>query len=319
MRAGGPAGAGSSGAMSQPLHHLTVETALSVRLGTATAAACWDTALTEARELLAARQAKAAAAVAGVVLDHGAATATRATVLECRNILGCALWLDGDGPRAADALEAALADGPPLPLLLNPALVAARDDPAAAAGSLGRYALDTADPGMRIAALQRALALWRQSRGQAGLGPASALPRPLYAALRTVAISTTRSQLAPLGLVGVHGELMAYLHGREAGREPALAAVQVDAPSACVWVLLGLDYGTAPPEARRAFARQARRLREAGRSGELADLTAALYEVEHGPPPGARLDQYRIPLSVPEEQRIREAQSFPVALPFSEE
>jgi hypothetical protein len=95
---------------------------------------------------------------------------------------------------------------------------------------------------------------------------------------------------------------MAYLHGREAGREPLLGAVQVDAPSACVWVLLGLDYGTAAPAARRAFARQARRLREGGRSAELADLTGALYEVEHGPPPGARLDQYRIPLSVTEEQ-----------------
>jgi hypothetical protein len=95
---------------------------------------------------------------------------------------------------------------------------------------------------------------------------------------------------------------MVYLHGREPGREPALAEVQVDAPAACVWVLLGLDYGTPAPAARRAFARQARRLREAGRSGELADLTAALYEVEHGPPPGPRLDQYRIPLSVTEEQ-----------------
>ena len=303
---------GTAGAMSQYLHHHAVETALSaVRLGTATAAACWETALAEAREFLAAREAKAAAAVAGAVLEQGAATA-----LECRNILGCALWLDGDGRRAADALEAALMDGPPLPLLLNHALVAAGHDPAAAASSLGRYALDTADPRGRIVALQRALALWRQSRGQAGLGPASALPRPLFAALRTVAISTTRSQLAPLGLAGAHGELMAYLHG---GPEPALAAMQVDAPSACVWVLLGLDYGTAPPEARRAFARQARRLRVAGHSGELADLTAALYEVEHGPPPGARLDQYRIPLSVPQEQRFREEQPFPVALPFSEE
>jgi hypothetical protein len=268
------------------------------RRGTATAAACWDPALTEAREFLAAREAKAAAAVAKAILEHGAATATRTTVLECRNILGCALWLDGDGIRAAEALEAALADGPPLPLLLNHALVAAGHDPAAAAGSLGRYALDTADPSGRIAALQRGLALWRQSRGQRGLGPASALPRPLFAALRTLAISTSRSRLASLGLAGAHADLMAYLHGRE----PALAAVQVDAPSACVWVLLGLDYGTAAPAARRAFARQARRLREGGRSAELADLTGALYEVEHGPLPGARLDQYRIPLSVTGEQ-----------------
>ena len=30
-----------------------------------------------------------------------------------------------------------------------------------------------------------------------------------------------------------------------------LTAVQVDAPSACVWVLLGLDYGTPAPAARR--------------------------------------------------------------------
>ena len=34
---------------------------------------------------------------------------------------------------------------------------------------------------------------------------------------------------------------------------------------------------------------------------QLADLTGALYEVEHGLPPGARLDQYRIPLTVSEE------------------
>ena len=311
---------GTSGAMSHHLHHDTVETALNaVRPGTATAVAPWETVLTEAREFLAAREAKAAAAVAGAILEHGAATATRATALECRNILGCALWLDGDGRGAADALEALLADGPPLPLLLNHALVVAGHDPVAAASSLGRYALDTADPRGRIAALQRGLAVWRQSRGQAGLGPASALPRPLFAALRTVAISTTRSQLAPLGLADAHGELMAYLHDRDGGREPALAPVQVDAPSACGWVLLGLDYGTAPAEAHRAFAAQARRLRQAGRSGELADLTAALYEVEHGPPPGARLDQYRIPLSVPQEQRVREEQSFPMALPFSKE
>ncbi len=281
-------------------HHDAFE-ASTVRRGTATAAACWDTALAEARKFLAAREAQAAAAVARAVLEHGAATATRTTVLECRNILGCALWLDGDGVRAAEVLDAALADGPPLPLLLNHALVAAGHDPAAAASSLGRYALDTADPGERIAALQRGLALWRQSRGQEGLGPASALPRTLFAALRTLAISTSRAQLASLGLTGAHGELMAYLHGREAGREPALAAVQVYAPSACVWVLLGLDYGTGAPAARRAFARHARRLREGGRSGELADLTGALYEVEHGPPPGPRLDQYRIPLSVTEE------------------
>jgi hypothetical protein len=282
-------------------HHDTFELS-AVGRGTATAAACWDTALTEAREFLAAREPKAAAAVAGAVLEHGATTATRTTVLECRNILGCALWLDGDGLRAAKTLEAAPADGPPLPLLLNHALVAAGHDPAAAAGSLGRYALDTPDPGGRIAALQRGLALWRQSRGQGDMGPASALPRPLFAALRTLAVSTSRSRLAALGLAGAHAELMAYLHGREAGREPLLGAVQVDAPSACVWVLLGLDYGTAAPAARRAFARQARRLREGGRSGELADLTGALYEVEHGPPPGARLDQYRIPLSLTEEQ-----------------
>jgi hypothetical protein len=306
--------------MSHDLDHHTVETALSaVRLGTAGAAACWETALTEAREFLAAREADAAAAVAGAVLEQGAATATRATALECRNILGCALWLAGDVRRAGDTLEAALVDGPPLPLLLNHALVTAGHDPVAAASSLGRYALDTPDPGGRIAALQRALALWRQSRGQAGLGPASELPAPLFAALRTVAVCTTRSQLAPLGLAGAHGELMAYLHGREVGREPALAGVRVDAASACAWVLLGLDYGTAPPEARRAFARQARRLREAGRSGERADLTAALYEVEHGPPPGARLDQYRIPLPDPQEQRFPEEQPFPVVLPFSEE
>ncbi|HKY77248.1 MAG TPA: hypothetical protein VJS45_13965, partial [Acidimicrobiia bacterium] len=99
-----------------------------------------------------------------------------------------------------------------------------------------------------------------------------------------------------------HAELMAYLHGREAGREPGLGAVQVDAPAGCAWVLLGLDYGAAAPAARRAFARQARRLRQRGRSRELADLTGALYAVEHGPPPGTRLDQYRIPLSVSEEQ-----------------
>jgi hypothetical protein len=283
------------------LDHDTFELS-AVRSGTATAAACWDAALTEAREFLAAREPKAAAAVAGAVLEHGAATATRTTVLECRNILGCALWLDGDGVRAGQALEAALADGPLLPLLLNHALIAAGHDPAKAAGSLGRYALDTPDPSGRIAALQRGLALWRQSRGQRDLGPASALPRPLFAALRTLAISTSRSRLAALGLAGAHADLMAYLHGREAGREPLLGAVQVDAPSACVWVLLGLDYGTAAPAARRAFARQARRLREGGRSAELADLTGALYEVEHGPPPGARLDQYRIPLSVTEEQ-----------------
>ena len=91
---------------------------------------------------------------------------------------------------------------------------------------------------------------------------------------------------------------MAYLHGRE----PGVAAVPVDPPAACVWVLLGLDYGTPARGARRAFARQARRLRESGRSRELAELTGALYEVEHGPPPGPRLDQYRIPLSVTEEQ-----------------
>ena len=282
-------------------HHDTFELS-AVRRDTPAAAACWDSALAEAREFLAAREAKAAAAVARAVLEHGRATATRTTVLECRNILGCALWLDGDGHRAAEALEAALADGVSLPLLLNHALVSVGHDPAAAASSLGRHALDTVDPGVRIAALQRGLALWRQSRGQAGLGPASALPRPLFVALRTLAVSTSRSQLASLGLASAHAELMAYLHGREAGWEPALAAVQVDAPSACVWVLLGLDYGTAAPAARRAFARHARRLRERGRSGELADLTGALYEVEHGPLPGARLDQYRIPLSVTQEQ-----------------
>lgn len=280
-------------------HHDTFDLS-TTRRGTATAAACWDTALTEAREFLAAREAKAAAEVAGAVLKHGVVTAPRTAVLECRNILGCALWLDGDGFRAAQALDAALADGPSLPLLLNHALVAAGHDPAAAASSLSRFALDASDPAVRIGALQRALALWRQSRGQEGLGPASALPRSLFTALRTLAISTSRSRLAALGLAGAHGELMAYLHGREGG--PVLPAVQVDAPSACVWVLLGLDYGTPAPAARRAFARQARRLREAGRSGELADLTAALYEVEHGPPPGPRLDQYRIPLSVTEEQ-----------------
>ena len=112
---------------------------------------------------------------------------------------------------------------------------------------------------------------------------------------------------------------MAYLHGRETGAEPALGAVLVDAPSACAWVLLGLDYGTPAPEARRAFARQARGLREAGRSGALADLTGALHEVEHGPPPDARLDQYRIPLPMPEKQRVGEGESFAMALPFSEE
>lgn len=282
-------------------HHDAFELS-TVSRGNATAAACWDTALAEAREFLAARETKAAAAVARAVLEHGSATATRMAVLECRNILGCALWLDGDGVRAAEALDAALAVGPPLPLLLNHALVAAGHDPAAAASSLGRYALETADPGERIAALQRGLALWRQSRGQGGLGPASGLPRTLFAALRTLAISTSRARLASLGLAGAHGELMAYLHGSEAGREPVLAAVQVHAPSACVWVLLGLDYGTAAPAARRAFARQARRLREGRRSEELADLTGALYEVEHGAPPGPRLDQYRIPMSVIEEQ-----------------
>ena len=281
-------------------HHDALDLS-AVGRATATAAACWDTALAEAREFLAAREAKAAAAVARAMLEHGAATASRTTVLECRNILGCAFWLDGDGVRAAGVLDAALADGPPLTLLLNHALVAAGHDPAAAASSLGRYALDTPDPGQRIAALQRGLALWRQSRGQAGLGPASALPRTLYAALRTLAISTSRSRLASLGLADAHADLMAYLHGREAGREPVLPPVQVHAPAACVWVLVGLDYGAAAPAARRAFARQARRLREGGRSGELADLTGALYEVEHGLPPGARLDQYRIPLTVSEE------------------
>jgi hypothetical protein len=261
-----------------------------------------ETAITEARELLAAGDPKAAAAVAGTMLQNAAA-ATQATALECRNIVGCALWLGGDGRGAASAIEAATAGGRSLPLLLNHALVAARHDPAAAAESLGRYALETADPSRRITAVQRALALWWQSQGSAGLGPASALPRTLLAALRTVAITTSRAQLAPLGLDGAFGELMAYLHGRETGAEPALGAVLVDAPSACAWVLLGLDYGTPAPEARRAFARQARRLREAGRSGALADLTGALHEVEHGPPPEARLDQYRIPLSMPEEQR----------------
>ncbi|HKY77416.1 MAG TPA: hypothetical protein VJS45_14810 [Acidimicrobiia bacterium] len=277
-----------------------------------------DHILTEARELLAVRDVTAAAAVAGAVLRQPAA-ARPATVLECRNIVGCALWLDGDLSGAASALEAAMIGGRTLPLLLNHALVAARHDPAAAAESLGRYALETADPRPRIAAVQRALALWCESRGTAGLGPASALPRTLFAALRTLAITTSRAQLAPLGLAGAFGELMAYLHGRETGAEPALRAVLVDAPSACAWVLLGLDYGAAAPEARRAFARQARRLREAGRSGALADLTGALHEVEHGPRPDGRLDQYRIPLSVPAEQRVDERQSFAMALPFSEE
>ena len=266
----------------------------------ATADTGWEAALTEARDLLAAREAKAAAAVAGAVL-HSAA-ATQAMALECRNIVGCALWLCGDDVGAASAIEAAMAEGRSLPLLLNHALVAARHDPAAAAESLGRFALETADPRRRMAALQRALALWWQSQGPAGPGPASALPRPLFAALRTVAITTSRAQLAPLGLAGAFGELMAYLHGRETGGEWALGAVLVDAPSACAWVLLGLDYGTAAPEARRAFARQARCLREAGRRGALADLTGALHEVEHGPPPEGRLDQYRIPLFMPEEQ-----------------
>ena len=258
--------------------------------------------MTEARELLAAREGEAAAAVAGAALRHSAA-ATHATVLECRNIMSCALWLGGDSREAASALEVATAGGRSLPLLLNHALVAARHDPAAAAESLGRYALETADPRRRIAAVQRALALWSQSRGAAGLGPASALPRTLFAALRTVAITTSRAQLAPLGLAGAFGELMAYLHGRETGAEPSFGMAPVDAPSACAWVLLGLDYGTAAPEARRAFARHARRLRETGRRDALADLTGALHEVEHGPPPDARLDQYRIPLSMPEEQR----------------
>lgn len=267
----------------------------------ATAAACWETAMTEARQLLAAREAKAAAAVAGAVLRHSGAAAMPATVLECRNIVGCALWLDGDGRAAASTLAAAMTGARPLPLLVNHALVAARHDPAAAADSLARYALETADPRPRIAAVQQALALWYQSRGAAGTGPASALPRTLFAALRTVAITTSRAQLAALGLDGAFGDLMACLHGRGTGADLALGAVLAEAPTACAWVLLGLDYGTAAPEARRAFARQARRLREAGRGSALADLTGALHEVEHGPPPGARLDQYRIPLS--EEQR----------------
>lgn len=285
----------------------------------ATAEVCWETAITEARELLAAREAKAAAAIVGGVLRHPAAAATQASVLECRNIMGCALWLCGDDRGAAAALEAAMAGGRSFPLLLNHALVAARDDPASAAESLGRYALETADPGRRMAAVQRALALWRQSREPAGLRPASALPRTLLAALRTVAITTSRAQLAPLGLDVAFGELMAYLHGRGTGGEPALGAVLVDAPSACAWVLLGLDYGTPAPEARRAFARQARGLREAGRSSALADLTGALHEIEHGPAPDARLDQYRIPLPMPEKQAAGERESFAMALPFSEE
>jgi hypothetical protein len=302
-RHAGLAGTGLRRAMSQQYDHILQSARLGAALpAAATAEACWEAAMTEARELLAAREPKAAAAVAGAVLRDSAA-ATQATVLECRNIMGCALWLCGEGREAASALEAAMAGGRSRPLLLNHALVAAHHDPAAAAESLGRYALETADPGRRIAAVQRGLALWSQSRGTAGPGPASALPRTLFAALRTVAITTSRAQLAPLGLAGAFGELMAYLHGRHLGAEPALGAVLVDAPSACTWVLLGLDYGTAVPEARRAFARQARRLREAGHNGALADLTGALHEVEHGPPPGARLDQYRIPLSISEEQR----------------
>ena len=277
--------------------------------------------MTEARLLLAVREAKAAAAVAGAMLRHSGAAAApaTATVLECRNIVGCALWLDGDSRQAASTLAATMTGARPLTLLLNHALVAARHDPASAAESLARYALETSDPRRRIAAVQQALALWFRSRGAAGTEPASALPRTLFAALRTVAITTSRAQLVPLGLSGAFGDLMAYLHGRGTGTDLAPGAVLAEAPTACAWVLLGLDYGTAAPEARRAFARQARRLREAGRGGALADLTGALHEVEHGPPPGARLDQYRIPLSMPDEQRAGEGESFAVALPYAEE
>lgn len=64
------------------------------------------------------------------------------------------------------------------------------------------------------------------------------------------------------------------------------------------YLLLGIDYGSPPGEAKRAFARAARELKRgaARKSFERADLSWALNEIEHAiGDPEAHIDYVRVP------------------------
>ena len=63
------------------------------------------------------------------------------------------------------------------------------------------------------------------------------------------------------------------------------------------YLLLGVDYGASPDEARRRFARAARRIRrEAGSAVSIEDLNWALHEIQSRPgDPADDVATYRVP------------------------
>jgi hypothetical protein len=63
------------------------------------------------------------------------------------------------------------------------------------------------------------------------------------------------------------------------------------------YLLLGVDYGVAPDEARRRFARAARRVRRApGSTISIEDLNWALHEVQSRTvPPADDVETFRVP------------------------
>jgi hypothetical protein len=63
------------------------------------------------------------------------------------------------------------------------------------------------------------------------------------------------------------------------------------------YLLLGVDYGCPPDQARRSFARAARRIRRAGTSGiTIEDLNWALHEIQNSSEdPFESVSMFRVP------------------------
>jgi hypothetical protein len=63
------------------------------------------------------------------------------------------------------------------------------------------------------------------------------------------------------------------------------------------YLLLGIDYGTGADEARRGFARSARRIRRSGDTGQtIEDLNWALHQIQtEESDPFERVDHFRVP------------------------